>query len=121
MKVSDALRLNDWVRDNRTTIIRDKNNRAALCDAVATALEFKVSDASMKAALVYNKIETKNLSKHQRVVQSMESEIKTLRTVLIKVVTASNVPEWLREELLTEDLHDEVKACLRSTLQMANA
>ena len=119
MKASDVLSLSDWVRENRTSIIRDKKTRAQVCDTAAIAIEVKVSDSSMKAALVYNNIETKNLSKHQRIVQTMDDEIKTLRTVLIKVVTASNVPEWLRKELLTEDLHAEVKSALQGIPVMA--
>ena len=122
MRARDIFMLNDWVKSNRTTIIRDKKNRGQLCDAAATELEIKVSDASMKAALVYNDIATKNISKHQREVQVLEEEIQTLRTVLVKVVTSSNVPEWLRKELLTvEDLNEEVKTALQVGPKMAFA
>ena len=122
MRARDIFMLNDWVKSNRTAIIRDKKNRGQLCDSAATELEIKVSDASMKAALVYNDIATKNISKHQREVQVLEEEIQTLRTVLVKVVTSSNVPEWLRKELLTvEDLNTEVKTALQIEPKMAVA
>lgn len=120
MRARDIFILSDWVKSNRTSIIRDKQNRGQLCDAAAKDLEIKVSDAAMKAVLDENDIATKNLSKHQREVQLLEEGMASLRDVLVKVVTSSNVPEWLRKELLkAEDLDAEVKKVLMTEAPMS--
>jgi hypothetical protein len=113
MNAANVLKLNDWVRDNRMNIKTARRTQKALAEDAAGVLGFKVSVSALREVLIANGIETRQKSQHERTIEAKDQEIKSLRGMLIKVITASNVPDWLREEMLTEDLNDEVKEVLR--------
>lgn len=113
MKASNVLKLNEWVQRKRQWITLEQPLQEQIAARATTDLEFKVSTASLRDVLLANDIKTRRQGKTAAQIAGLQEQVEHLTSILIKIVTASTVPDWLREELITEDLTEEVKAAVQ--------
>jgi hypothetical protein len=108
MKASDVLRLQTWVQNKREWIVLEQPTQNQMKSQAAIDLAIKVSVNALRDVLVANGIQirrTVNLAE----VAVLREEVDNLNKILVKVITAATVPEWLRKELETEKLAEEVR------------
>lgn len=114
MNFSQAIELNAYVQQNKQEIQLACLPLVDMATQLTEKLGFKVSVNSCRQAFCKNGLPTKRQTKQARELEAYKSENQRLREVMLKLVTATNVPDWLREELLTEDVHEEIKAAIRA-------
>jgi hypothetical protein len=119
MKAGNVLRLNTWVQSKRQWINLEQPSQAQMAHTATTELGFKVSVTALRDILLANGIQTKRQAKHVAEIASLKEELRRVTAILIKVVTTSTVPEWLRKELETEDLTEEVKQAVQKNRNAA--
>jgi hypothetical protein len=113
MKASNVLKLNKWAQSHRQWISSEQPTQSQMVTRAGNDLGFKVSVSSLRDVLLANDIQTRRIPKHVAEIAGLKEEVERLRAILVKVITASTVPEWLRKELETEDLTNEAKAALQ--------
>jgi len=112
MKASDVLRLRDWIQNKRTWINLEHPTQPQIGRQAAFDLDCRVSLSSLRDVMVACGLQTKRVSKHAAELAELKDQIAQQAKIIVKLVTASTVPEWLQAELMTEDLTAEVKEAL---------
>ena len=112
MQAANVLKLQTWVQAKRQWINMEQPTQTQIASQAATDLRFKVSVGPLRDVMLACGLQTKRQSKHHAEVTSLREDIARQANIILKLVTASTVPEWLQAELMTEDLTAEVKGAL---------
>jgi len=112
VNVKKALQLLNWVEKQKQVILADRPTRRKLAEDASKAIGFKVSDSAIRDALQEYGIETKRVSKTQSKILGLQERVRTLETLLTKLIAAAELPSWLSQELNEADLPQEARAAL---------
>lgn len=114
MKAADAIKLNQWVSDNKAKILLERLTQKDLAEQADKALGFKVSTNSLRDCLEANQIPTYRRGKVQVEMDALKADIAKLNGIIERLAKEVTVPEWLRKELLLSDISDTIKDCLKA-------
>lgn len=115
MNVKKSYAVIDWVGNRKQEIQSQRPPREKLAAEATSALGFKISTSAIRDALLIHGIQTRGMSKAQCKILALEGRIAELERMLIKVIVAPELPEWLRAELEESNLPAEARAALART------
>lgn len=111
MNFDHAMKLNNWVGARKQEIQMQQPTQQQLAGEATLQLGFKVSTSSISSALIHHGIKRKSRIEAEK--DALRAEVERYRNLMLKVVTATQVPEWLRRELLDDDnLNEQIRDAL---------